>query len=130
MATFFCPSCWGEISPHLEKCPLCGFILAQYDQLTFEEKLLGSLHHPVFERRVMAARILGLLKSHRALPLFKEILSADNTDYYFARAILEAIDQIDLPESRLILKKATNHRIELIRELARELIDRKNEPDV
>ena len=130
MATFFCPSCWGEISPILEKCPLCGFILARYDQLTFEEKLLGSLHHPVFERRVMAARILGFLKSHRALAPFKEILSADNTDYYFARAILEAIDQIDHPESRLILEKATSHLIELIRELARELINRKREPDV
>lgn len=125
MATFFCPKCWGEINQDQDECPLCGFILAEYDRLTFEEKLLGSLRHPVFERRVMAARILSYLKSPRALTPFKEILSADDTDYYFARAVLEAVDQIDHPESRLILEEATRHRIELIRELARELVDQK-----
>lgn len=125
MAIFFCPNCWQEIDSGCEKCPQCGFFLAEYDLLTFEEKLLGALHHPVYERRVMAARILGNLHSSRAIEVFKGILSSTSTDYYFARAILEAIDQIDHPESQTMLADATRHRIELIRELARDLLDRK-----
>ena len=127
MATFFCPSCWIEVNAEQENCSNCGFVLADYDQLSFEEKLLAALNHSVFERRVMAAQILGGLGSTRALVPFNDILLRDDIDYYFARAILEALSRIENPDSTRIIEQAAAHHNDLIREFAQDLLSLKQQ---
>lgn len=127
MATFFCPDCWKEIEPNQKECPHCGFVMAAYDELSFEQKLLTALNHPVYERRIIAVQILGVMQSIKALPYFDEILFRQNTDYYLARTILEAVEKIDHPDSLTILERSTHHHIELICELALEILALKSQ---
>jgi hypothetical protein len=61
VVTFYCPACWQEISEEDKRCPVCGFDLSKDKALSFEEKLLRTLEHPVQENRLLAIQILGNL---------------------------------------------------------------------
>jgi len=85
---YFCPNCWENIPEGEQVCPKCGFRLDDFTNYEYEEKLIAALRHPVPERRIMAAQVLGMRESQKAIPEFRKILSGDDTDYYFLRAVL------------------------------------------
>ena len=104
-------------------CPDCGFILEEFRQLSYEGKLLSSLYHTVPERRIMAAQILGDLKSQAALKEFKNIVYSEETDYYFLRVVLQAVAKFDHPDRLKILRKATSNPSVLVSTLAEEILN-------
>jgi len=63
---FFCPDCWGEVEPGARECPGCGAALADLDGQSYERKLIAALAHPLPDRQMLAARILGQLRSQAA----------------------------------------------------------------
>jgi len=73
MLTYYCPHCWSIIQEGQTTCPSCGYILDEFEKSDFEEKLLAALYHPVTERKIMAAQILSLRHSQRALSEFLKI---------------------------------------------------------
>ena len=103
-------------------CPDCGFILEEFSQLSYEGKLLSSLYHIVPERRIMAAQILGDLKSQAALKEFKNIVYSMETDYYFLRVVLQAVAKFDDPDRLKIIRKATSNPSILVSSLAKEFL--------
>lgn len=105
-------------------CPDCGFILEEFSQLSYEGKLLSSLYHIVPERRIMAAQILGDLKSQAALKEFKNIVYSMDTDYYFLRVVLQAVAKFDDPDRLKIFKKAINNPSTLVSTLAKNLMNK------
>ena len=120
MITHYCPECWSTLQGTEITCPNCGFLLQKYNQLAFEEKLLVALHHPVPERRIMAAQILGNLHSQQAISEFENIIAVEN-DYFFLRAVLLAVAKIKHPRQMDILSSATRHPSSLVAHLALEL---------
>jgi len=122
MLTYFCPNCWSIVDKNQHACPHCGYILEDFDDLTYEDKLLAALQHPVPERRIMAAHILGNLKSQRALPVFLRIILSGEDNYFFLRSVLLATAKIDHPDRMVILEKASQHSSTLVSKLAIELI--------
>lgn len=92
--------------------------------------MLAALHHSVPERKIMAAQILGIKESQRALPEFLQIITSGENDYYFLRAILLATIKINHPQREVILRKAAHHPSKLVSDLAEELLDQlsKNQP--
>jgi HEAT repeat protein len=122
MLTFYCPSCWSSVREGEKSCPNCGYDLAQFTNLDYEEKLLAALRHPVPERRMMAANILGSLGSVRALPEFLRIIENGKGDYYFLREILLAKAKINHPERITILEAAKLSHSQLISSLANDLL--------
>ena len=122
MLTYYCPKCWSVVDKSGQACPHCGYILENFDDLTYEDKLLAALHHSIPERRIMAAQILGNLKSQRALPEFLKIILAGEEDYFFLRSILLATARISHPGRMKILKEASRHSSTSVSNLADELI--------
>ena len=123
MLTFYCPHCWKIISKDESICPYCEAELMDYQDISFEEKLLSSLHHSVFERRIMAAQILGNIHSQEALKEFQIIIENGETNYYILRTILIATAKINHPDRMNILRTATTHSSNLVSELARSLVN-------
>ncbi len=124
MVTYFCPHCWEIIPEHAQVCPACAYELHQYNQLSFEEKLLFSLEHPVLEQRILAVQTLGKLGSLQALDPLERIIWDNHLNPYLVRAALEAVADIPSPRSRKILSRATVHPFHLIRKKAQLLLDR------
>lgn len=122
MLTYYCPNCWTIVSEGQQTCPNCGYDLSQFEKFSFEDKLLAALHHSVPERRIMAAQILGNRESQRAVPEFRKIIESDEDDYFFLRAVLLAVSKINHPDREPILQLASQHRSDLVRHLADELI--------
>jgi HEAT repeat protein len=123
MITYYCPKCWKIVKQYQTVCPDCDFVLEEFSKLSYEEKLLSSLRHAVPERRIIAAQILGELKSREALREFKKIVDSNEPDYYFMRVVLKAVAGYGHPARLKILKKATGNPSVLVSALAEELMD-------
>lgn len=72
------------------KGPLCAVVAADLD---YVDRLLWTLRHPLPERRIIAAEILGARKEHRALGPLRTLL-AEGPDPYLATAVLQALVRI------------------------------------
>lgn len=123
MLTYYCPSCWTIVQDTDNVCPACGYDLAEFQEHSFEDKLLGALYHAVPERQIMAAQILGNLQSQRAMAEFLKIVDSDEENYFYLRAVLIAAAKIDHPDREIILRKATHHHSDLVARLASELLE-------
>jgi len=123
MVTYYCPHCWTILDEKDQVCPKCGYVIKDYQDLSYEDMLLNALHHPVPERRIIAAQVLGILKSQRALIEFLKILESEEEDYFILRSILLAAANINHPNRIILLQKASQHPSALVRRLAVELLD-------
>ena len=126
MITYYCPACWCEIAETQSHCLACGFELVQDKALTFEEKLLRTMEHPVAEKRYLAIQILGELGSQAALPGLEKLLDTEVNDIYALRETLAALSKIQGPRSRELLQKASRHPYPLIRQLAERFLDKRD----
>lgn len=117
MLTLFCPKCWREVQEPEVNCGGCDFPLSEYTGLSYEEKLLLALKHPLQEHRMIAIRLLGDLRSDRAVPVFESMLGADE-DFYTVRAVLRSLRKIGSPASVEIISRLRHHPSRLVRRVA------------
>ena len=69
MLTYYCPHCWHTLEGKATLCPYCGYDLSEFESLSYPQKLIQALHHPIPERRVIAAQVLGELRRRLYQPL-------------------------------------------------------------
>lgn len=125
MLTYYCPHCWHTLDGEVAVCPYCGYDLSAFESLPYTQKLIYALHHPIPERRVIAAQVLGELGAREALPAFEALLDelqGEQYDYYLLRAVLEATARIPDPRRVVLLRRATHHPADLIARLAQDLL--------
>ena len=103
-------------------CPNCGYDLSDFSSLSYEEKLLLALRHPVPESRMVAIQTLGDLHSQPAPPELVKILRDLQEDVYILREAVIAIAKIPGENSKTILKEAVQHPYALVRYKAEELM--------
>jgi len=94
MTTHYCWNCYAEVEPARQVCAHCGHRPAAPDSVDYTDKLLWALHHPLPERRIIAARALGQRRQKRAAPALRSLLS-DDEDPYLQAAALSALLAID-----------------------------------
>jgi len=123
---YYCPNCWKEINDKILVCPHCGHDLNQHQSFTYVEKLIHAIHHPIPEKRMMAAQLLGDMGCKEALPVFAEILKKEN-DYYFIREIILAIDKIDNKAGIAILLALRGHSSFLVKKLVDEIMQERDD---
>ena len=113
---FFCPGCWMEIGEKTNRCPHCGYALKDFQELSYEQKLLMALHHPIRENRMMAIRILGDLASQAAVPALGDLLECEK-DFYVIREIIRSLLKIGGTESIQRIEWLQGHPSEMVRKL-------------
>ncbi len=70
MNVTWCPFCFAEMDAALAKCPQCGAEVADRLRLSYQDRLLHALGHPLSETRMAAIIALGLRgEVSAALPL-------------------------------------------------------------
>jgi len=115
---FFCPGCWMEFGEKADRCPHCGYALKEFQGLSYEQKLLMALHHPVRENRMMAIRILGDLTSQAAVPALGNLLEQEK-DYYVIREIIGSLFKVGGTEAIQRIERLQGHPSEMVRKLSR-----------
>ena len=102
--TYFCPQCWRELDAQATVCPYCGYDLAAYEQLPFEQKLLRAVRHPVQDNRIVAIQSLGRMRSEAAVVVFASVLASEES-FFVIREIAFALAQIGNEQSRELLER-------------------------
>jgi HEAT repeat protein len=97
--TWFCVACFEEIDGPGQRCPSCG-AQAEDDLPTYEGKLVTALNHRLPDRQVLAARILGTIRSQAAIPTLAG-LAEDGGDPYLAAEAARALAKIE-PEHPVV----------------------------
>ncbi|MDH7487934.1 MAG: HEAT repeat domain-containing protein [Anaerolineae bacterium] len=118
---YFCPNCWQDVEEKATHCSHCGYELAEYDRLSYEDKLLLALGHPVRENRMIAIVALGRLRSRKAVPSLRRVALATE-DFHEAQAVVEALTLIGGADSETVLRAMTRHPSRLVRELAKRTL--------
>ena len=120
MAAYFCPACWKEIDERTTVCPHCKYDISEYDNLSYERKLICALRHPIRENRMMAIQSLGEMHSHMAFPYFTAILETEE-DFFVIREILYSLEKIGNTESKNIIRCLRTHKSKMVRKIAKQL---------
>ncbi|MGB4268646.1 MAG: HEAT repeat domain-containing protein [Spirochaetota bacterium] len=89
--------------------------------MSFEEKLIAALKHPIPETMTMAIIVLGKIKSKRSVqPLIERFNTID--DPYIKREIVKTLFYIGTPESLSFVKSMLHNNNVIIKNEARNLL--------
>lgn len=91
--TYYCWHCYATGEQASGPCPVCGQPVEGPAGLDYVDRLLWSLHHPLPERRISAAQVLGARREHRAAEPLRIVL-AEGADPHLAIAALTALVRI------------------------------------
>jgi hypothetical protein len=81
MPTFYCWHCYGEVAARQQVCPRCGLSAEAPEGTDYTERLIWALHHPLPDRRLLAAQTLGPRGDTAAIAPLRE-LTADPDPYW------------------------------------------------
>ncbi len=119
---FFCPACWKEVWKDDTTCPHCGSDVSEYDQKSFNEKLIQALGHPIWETAGIAVWILGERKTVEAVvPLMRLFDVTENP--FLQREILGALDKIGTEDALNFIMKSLDHHVSMVRRRAWEIMN-------
>ena len=119
--TFYCPKCWHEIPQQLERCPSCGYDLVAHEALSYEDKMIFALAHPIRENQMIAIQALGDARYQKALPQLAKLMR-EAEDYYVLRETLLTLSKLDTAESWALIEQGTEHPSRLVRDFAKGLV--------
>lgn len=120
-ATWFCPQCWSEIARGEETCARCGADVAALSRADYESKLIRALQHRMADRRLIAARVLGQIRSSKAVPALIKLAERSDDPYAAAEAV-SALARIDDAAAREYVRKARRHPSAVVRQAASQAI--------
>ena len=107
MVQWYCPECFARVEQQTERCRHCGADLsdATFD---FEEQLIRALRHPLPDRRLLAAQVLGQRRAHRAVPGLIGIIRESDDPYLVAEATM-ALARIGDPAGLAVVEEMARH---------------------
>jgi hypothetical protein len=100
--TRFCPSCSAELPETASTCLQCAADLVGSGRDS-EAALVGALRHPLHDRRLMAAQILGRRQAVAAVPALISV-AKDSRDPYLAAETVRALVAIGTPDGLAIAR--------------------------
>ncbi len=113
MMHFFCPCCWKEIKESDNFCPFCKYELITYSSLSYEEKLIFALKHPVKEIRRTIVFLIGMKKLTKGIKELERMLFQEE-DPIISLEIIKALENIGTKEAIKVIRKGKTHRNRLI----------------
>ncbi len=119
---WFCPFCWAEIQKNTEICPNCKKNLKDFQNLSFEDKLILGLKNPVTQNRKFIIHVLGNIKSKKAVKYLGKML-LENRDTFELCEIAESLKKINTPEAINYLKKALSTKNLILKKTILSLLE-------
>jgi HEAT repeat protein len=114
----YCWHCYGANDAGHGRCRLCGERIEPPADVGYVDQLLWALAHPLVERRMVAARVLGSRRERRAIPRLRD-LALSRDDPYLAAVALEALVSIEgIPALRKLLERLAAEAPPQVREAA------------
>lgn len=118
---FFCPNCWEELKKEEKRCPFCGSDLENFSKLSYEDKLIVALSHPVLSYRVNAVNLLGKLSCEKAVCKFEKMVETE--DVITVLEIINALGMIGSNEAVKLLNKLANNTSPVISKRAKAVLN-------
>lgn len=116
--TWFCPSCFAELPETAGTCLQCGADLVGSGR-DFEAALVGAL--PLYDRRLMAARILGRRRAVAAVPALISV-AKDSSDPYLAAEAVRALVAIGTADGLAAARRLASNGPVVVRAAARKAL--------
>ena len=120
---YFCPGCWNEYKEDFEKCPVCGYNIGEFEKLSYEDKLILALNHPIADFRLNAIKQLGNMSSEKVLPKFEMIINDEN-DIFILIEVVEALSKIPSKRSEKLLLNLFEHKSNIVSKYAKRTLKR------
>jgi hypothetical protein len=117
MVQWYCPDCFAEVVQQTGHCPRCGADLAN-PAIDFEEQLIRALQHPLPDRRLLAAQVLGQRRARRAVPHLIGIVHQADDPYLVAEATV-ALARIGEPAGLAVVDQMARQGPAVARAAAR-----------
>jgi broad specificity phosphatase PhoE len=114
---WYCPDCFAEVEQRTERCPRCAADLTD-GTFDFEEQLIRALRHPLPDRRLLAAEVLGRRRAHRAVPGLIAVVRESDDPYLVAEASV-ALARIGDPAGLAVVEEIAQHGPVVARAAAR-----------
>jgi HEAT repeat protein len=123
-ATWFCATCWAALPSGTAPCPRCGAERA-LDREDYEQLLIRALKHPLHDRRLIAATVLGDRRSTIAVASLIEAMT-QRADPYLGAEAARALAKIGDPAGLAAVRTAAREASAIVREAARRALASNN----
>ncbi len=121
--TYFCWTCYQPGSGSAERCPHCGGPVHPAADVDYTARLVWALHHPLADRRLLAAQLLGQRGDHAAIEPLRRIVAEAPDPYTTAAALESLVALTGLESNRPLLAHLTARGSVPVRAAARRLLD-------
>lgn len=101
---WYCPDCFAEVAREAARCPRCGADLANPGR-DYEQSLIKALRHPLPDRQLLAAQVLGARRARQAVPRLIEVIQ-ETRDPYLAAEAITALARIGDPAGLAVVDPA------------------------
>jgi HEAT repeat protein len=126
MLQWYCPDCFAEVEQQTAHCPRCGADLADPAR-DFEEQLIRALGHPLPDRRLLAAQVLGQRQARSAVPDLIGIVEEADDPYLVAEATV-ALARIGDPAGLAVVDRMARQGSAVARAAARTALRKLRPP--
>lgn len=107
---YYCPLCFAEIPPDVERCPACGGSLVEWQLHPYTERLMQALGHPHSEVRMGVIIALGGRADPATAAVLTQCAFAYPNDVVQALEIVHSLSRFAVsPERTAALKRLVEH---------------------
>jgi hypothetical protein len=99
-ASIYCWGCYGLNEAARGRCRWCGQPIEEPPGTSFVDRLVWALHHPLHDRRILAAKALGERREAGARGALRTVIDEGDDPYLAAEAL----------RSLLLIDGAAAHR--------------------
>lgn len=85
---YFCPSCWNIFDEDFDVCPVCGYNIKDFTNLSYEQKLIIALSHPLANIRTTALKLLRAKNVQISIPFIKELILVEQNPFVLKEAFM------------------------------------------
>jgi HEAT repeats len=118
--TYYCWHCYAAVTQPTGTCQACGRPVEGPAGLDYADQLLWALHHPLPDRQMIAAQILGARRERRAVQPLRAVLASTGDPYLAAEALLALVRITGVRDCQDVLTRYAASGPALVRRVARD----------
>ena len=116
---WFCFHCYGRNDRPSGRCETCGDPIEPPHELSYDERLIWALDHPLPGTAIMAAQVLGVRRPAAAVESLRRAVAAQRDPYLAAEALRALVAVEGIQATRPLLRQLAAEGPLLLRRVAR-----------